>query len=96
MENDKLVRLSDVQNTILSYGIGWGDAKVKGVLTSIPAVDAVEVRHSVWTMRRTWEHDGEPYCKKCGYAPYDRRDCGKFCGNCGARMDGEEAHNALD
>ena len=92
MENDKLVRLSDVKALFHR-----GDEKTfpfssPGLVTesdidSIPAVDAVEVRHSVWTMRRTWEHDGEPYCKKCGYAPHDRRDCGKFCGNCGARMD---------
>lgn len=42
-----------------------------------------------WIRTRTWEHDGELYCSVCGSAPYDERDCGNFCPNCGADMRGE-------
>ena len=89
MNNNDLIRRGDAIE-LMNQAIddSWEYDYADDRMYEIPDVDAVEVRHSVWTMHRTWEHDGEPYCKECGYAPYDYRDCGKFCGNCGARMDG--------
>jgi len=54
MENDKLVRLSDVERWILTESACLDtqadrDAVVKRMRCSIPAVDAVEVRHGHWT-----------------------------------------------
>lgn len=40
-----------------------------------------------WIRTRTWEHDGELYCSKCGFVPHDERDCHNFCPNCGAKME---------
>ena len=99
MDNNDLIRRRDAITTLTimadkmtSDGAIVMD-RAADIMKDIPAVDAAEVRHSVWTMHRTWEHDGEPYCKECGYAPYDYRDCGKFCGNCGARMDGQRSED---
>ena len=44
MENDKLVRLSDVIGSILSVPQGnWSNARYEKAVASITAVDAVEV-----------------------------------------------------
>ena len=82
----------DINGYLTDFQCGYNTAlcKMKTRISNVPAVDAVEVDHSVWSTARTWEHDGEPYCKNCGYAPFNRRDCGKWCPNCGARMDGGE------
>lgn len=99
MENDKLVRLSDVERWILTESAcidtpADRDAVVERMRYSIPAVDAVEVRHGEWI----W--DGYVYD-----TPWQCSECQKlndiasnYCPYCGARMDGrrEEERNAAD
>ena len=108
MENDNLVRLSDVrliESRPDAHPEEWNDSYEKGFMDAInavldiPAVDAVEVRHAYWTRKRTGEHDGELYCSACGKAALliDWREEWKstFCPWCGACMDGrrEEGDN---
>jgi len=86
MENDKLVRLSDVLKLFEDeerYGyIDEQDVR------SIPAVDAVEVRHGKWVF------DGEDwFCTRCGHSALCEKDTGEqvlsiICPNCCVRMDG--------
>ena len=59
----------------------------KVYLDSVPTIERGEAQ---WIRTRTWYHDGELYCSACGYAPYDERDCGRICGNCGAIMTGDD------
>ena len=49
------VTKEEVIETILSYGIGWGSARVRGVINNIPAAEAVEVVR----------------CRECIYHEYD-------------------------
>ena len=58
----------------------------KGNLIHEKTSDGIERTNAQWIRTRTWYHDGELYCSACGYAPYDERDCGRICGNCGAIM----------
>lgn len=58
---------------------------------SIPAVDAVEVRHSNWGQEPTVAE-----CMNCGALFPAFLRFHEWCPNCGARMDGEEKHNAAD
>lgn len=68
-------------------------------INAIPAVDAVEVRHGKWI-----ECEDGGYCSECECdMPMYREDWTEwkycktpYCPNCGARMDGEEEHNAAD
>lgn len=89
MENDKSVRLSDVERWILTETAcidtpADRDAVVERMRYSIPAVDAVEARHG------TWRHDGSRWTNRwlcdCGYKLFEERT--NYCPNCGARMDG--------
>lgn len=59
--------------------------KAKCAVESIPAVDAVEVRHGWWT-RVDYEMVGHDYiCSECG----EKNDsASRWCPDCGARMDG--------
>ena len=45
-----------------------------------------EPKRGEWITTKTWNHDGEPYCSNCDFAPYDDRDALDFCPNCGAKM----------
>lgn len=45
-----------------------------------------EPKHGEWITTKTWNHDGEPYCSNCDFAPYDDRDALDYCPNCGAKM----------
>lgn len=95
--DDKLVRLSDVINFIKTSG--WVDypphaeGMAEELTELIPAVDAVEVRHGRWLRTPTsWV-----YCSVCGEEPPQETNItSDFCPNCGAKMDGEEEHNAAD
>lgn len=60
--------------------------EVREKVRALPSVE----NKGEWIRTRTWEHDGEPYCSICGFAPYDEGDCGNFCPNCGAKMKGDE------
>ena len=72
-----------VLSKLLEYGIGWGAAKVKGVINSIPSADVQLVRHGWWI-----SHGWSTVCSECGedYA-FAKRN---YCPNCGAKMDGGE------
>ena len=106
MENDKLVRLSDVERWILTETASLDtpadrDAVVERMRYSIPAVDAVEVKHGRWIECEDATLDVYYKCSVCGNewdiiegTPEDNNM--KYCPECGARMDGEEEHNAPD
>ena len=58
-------------------------------IENLPTYSFPDREKGEWIRTRTWEHDGELYCSKCGFAPYDERDCDNFCPNCGADMRGK-------
>ena len=61
-----------------------------GDLINEPTADVVEVKHGEWirpTKLADMMHD-IPHCSLCGEVPCDE---GKYCPNCGAKMDGGEA-----
>jgi hypothetical protein len=99
------IKREDVMNTFLHYGIGWGAAKVKSVINSIPAADVVERKKGKWVKARgSWfTPGGDPVweCSLCGKGTHvygiehgsygsDIAD-GQWiaCPNCGAEMVGE-------
>ena len=46
-----------------------------------------------WITTRTWEHDGELYCDRCGFTHLfiDKHTAQyNYCPNCGARMEVDE------
>ena len=56
------------------------------------AADVAEVRHGTWTLHS----DGSGTCSECGFTQknvwdYDNQQ--RFCGVCGAKMDGERKEN---
>ena len=71
-------------------------ASVKRVLIQVPTADVVEVRHGYWETRysKHIDHLGEflkydgDFCSICGTLGY-----GKYCFECGAKMDGERNEN---
>lgn len=81
------IKREDVMNTFLNYGIGWGAAKVKGVINSIPAADVVERKKGKWIKPTRVPDSMLEECSVCGF------DCGaytfNYCPNCGADMRGE-------
>lgn len=90
MGNDDLIRRGDAlseQNKSMNLN------EMRERLNRIPAVDAVEVRHGRWK-RVDYEMVGHDYvCSECG----EKNDrASRWCPDCGARMDGEEEHNASD
>lgn len=60
------------------------------VLVSLPAVDAVEVRHGHWV--RHYDADiGWHTCSECGEEIWNPDiEHEKYCWNCGAKMDGAD------
>ena len=78
-----------VLSKFLEYGIGWGAAKVKGVINSIPAADVRPVVRGKWEWNK---NNGFYYCSECGsISPREDQDgeycdCPNFCPNCGADM----------
>ena len=71
--------------------LNWSDDVmyhiVKVTIEDTPTADVVEVKHGEWirpTMLADMMHD-IPHCSLCGEVPCDE---GKYCPNCGAKMDG--------
>ena len=58
---------------------------LRGMLKTIPAVDAIEVRHGIWSKNNHIYQTGI-YCSIC-----DKRSLARtnYCPNCGAKMDGD-------
>ena len=93
---DDLIRrqsaINAIENTDVPMSAGEWD-ELTDAIVSIPAVDAVEVRHGRWRQNDngTWS------CSECSsWIPDEQHYYAKFCLHCGARMDGEEEHNAAD
>ena len=91
MENDKLLKASDVKEYFKRVIFG-ADKKIDAWVDSIPAVDAVEVRHGWWLFE---EYPDEYYSSKCSLCGFETVEAAylkgwNFCPNCGARMDGED------
>lgn len=55
-------------------------------INEIPTADVQEVKHGIWTTKRTLYHDGETYCSLCDYESEAKH---KYCPSCGAKMDEE-------
>ncbi len=91
MENDKLVRASDIFPALQSAGIPYNYATQR-VIEQLPAVDAVEVRHGRWEGNYPQAMFRLKRCSVCETLAPE----GWYCFFCGAMMDGEEVHNALD
>lgn len=84
------IEREDVLSKLLEYGIGWGAAKVKGVIQSIPAADVQPVRHGRWI--KTIGENGVTSacrCNLCGFED-NRFSLFNYCPNCGAKMYEEE------
>lgn len=93
---DEYIKRETVMDVFMRYGIGWGNAKVKGVINSIPAADVAPVRHGRWNEERPDCLDGDSVyvCSVCGETwtliegtPLDNNM--HYCPNCGAKMDKE-------
>lgn len=76
----------------------WWDDETKKIFDEIidlqPAADVVEVRHGRWVRGdemadypRVPYNPWETYCSCCGEIMEQSHD--NFCGNCGAKMDGD-------
>ena len=88
---DEYIEREAVMDVFMRYGIGWGNAKVKGVINSIPAADVREVKRGKWTKElHPNVHYNQYKCSICGeFSGHD--SCGwiwepNFCPNCGADM----------
>jgi hypothetical protein len=94
MENDKLVKASDVKEYLKRVIFG-ADQKIDTWVDSIPAVDAVEVRHGEWIIDETF---GSFACSICGSWHAGGFDSWRspYCPKCGAKMDGEEENREAD
>jgi hypothetical protein len=89
MENDKLVRASDIFPALQSAGVPYNYATQR-VIEQLPAVDAVEVRHAYW---QGIAGKSARVCSRCEKdEPYkfadEDADVFEYCPHCGARMDG--------
>lgn len=69
--------------------------KLDGMIKALKEAPTIDpVKHGKWITKRTWEHDGEYYCEKCGKEAHwtwerDKQILSDYCPNCGARMDGD-------
>jgi len=85
IDADELVawcqRTSKAQSTVT------GKAYVNALLTTVdcsPTADVAPVRHGMWDYIAT--HD----CFSCNLCKFDSDVAMKYCGGCGAKMDGEK------
>lgn len=94
--DDKLVRLSDVQNRCHFIQDEHGEWILAADIINLPAVDAVEVRHGQWVTEEEAIEKGDyslrDTCSVCGHCDWDCTESKNFnsCPNCGAKMDGED------
>ena len=79
------------------YGDGeceWGFSRkrIQEVINSVPAADVAPVRHGRWIV--CGDGDNVPWmCSHCGKTTASKYKMmyGKFCPNCGAKMDKEDS-----
>lgn len=100
-KRDDLIRRGDVLNKVVRFpNYSENGESVDSYVVfdddvmSIPAVDAVEVRHGIW--ERAENGNAVYYCSECHEGITMFPPTQLFCYHCGARMDGKEDHNALD
>lgn len=104
MENDLIYR-GDIFQRLCEYCSRMKYCDKKGcvdaeIINSIPAVDAVEVRHGRWVFDFALGGSNFYKCSECGrqeclLEKYNAKEYMPYC-HCGAKMDGEEEHNAAD
>ena len=71
-----------------TYGISPQTAKrIDAAITNTPTADVAEVKRGEWIPQ--WEGSRLLKCSVCGYEYCDLIECRNYCGNCGAKMDGE-------
>ena len=64
---------------------------IEDCIDNAPTADVEEVKHGEWirpTKLADMMHHDIPHCSLCGEVPCDE---GKYCPNCGAKMDGGKA-----
>ena len=82
---------ADVLIDDLIHNRSFYPAMVASAIKNTPTADVVEVRHGEWL---PWfEGSSLVSCSVCGYEFCDLIECGNYCGNCGAKMDGERRAN---
>lgn len=55
-----------------------------------PAADVKPVQYGMWKVLERTEHGLKARCSNCGYEmTFGRNDIGKYCSNCGAKMNKE-------
>lgn len=104
---DDLIRrqsaINAIENTDVPMSAGEWD-ELTDAIVSIPAVDAVEVRHGWWVVLSSdhtfsdgikarwniWKCSRCPYVRTSGweYTTEGQKPKARYCENCGARMDG--------
>ena len=61
----------------------------EAIVKCVPAADVAPVVHGEWRVIDRTEYGLEAECSECGYKMiFGRCQIGKFCPNCGAKMDG--------
>ena len=110
MSDNDLIRRKDAVAAFIRLSQGAMEGVIyKRTIDAIPAVDAVDVRHSGWEETTIFPAEGNvdmlqsafcPECKKYHTTPYSYYITKyEYCPNCGAKMDGkrrEEAEDAAD
>lgn len=91
---DRELLLQDISETVVFSVRSFDSPELRGAkkvidrIRNAPAVDVVEVKHGEWIRPTTI--NGKifdlPHCPVCENIPCDE---GKYCPNCGAKMDGE-------
>lgn len=79
--------------TYSDYNQGWNDAcdYIRGKLEAMPVADVAPVRHGEWIV--CGDGDNVPWmCSHCGKTTASKYKMmyGKYCPNCGIRMDGDK------
>ena len=80
-----------LQNAKELQGKVFGAPLIVRTIENAPEEDVVEVRHGEWIPQ--WEGARLVKCSVCGYEYCDLIECTDYCGNCGAKMDGDRRTN---
>ena len=100
IDADALIQnhFSDEHRIALSYADKlW----MRTIISDEPTIDAVPVVHGEWIIKTNYKTPvSHAYIRKeklyiCPYCGKDYRQHMNFCGNCGAKMDGERAEETL-
>lgn len=67
----------------------FGSPLIVRAIEEAPTEDVAEVKHGEWIEQ--YKGSRLVKCSVCGYEYCDLIECGNYCGNCGAKMDGERS-----